>query len=125
MTTGTSNRNSGGGGSGGKTNGITNKITVKIARNCNAPRLNTFTMENTAAYAYNAFYPGPRLPQKYFRIPKFSHWTRPPITVFLESKSGGFYLRKTLKQKQKQKQKESTAYHVPFKYLNLLEFVTD
>lgn len=147
MTTGTSNRNSGGGGSGGKTNGITNKTTAKNARNCNAALLNIFTMENTAAYASNAFYIevlSNLKSQKSFRSSKFLHRSlikaasRHPFTVFLiefESKSGGFYKRQTLlakgKQKQRQQQQQKQRpimFHSENhdkSYLHLLEYVTD
>lgn len=63
MTTGTRSRNRGGGGSGGSTNGITSNTTVKTTRNGLALLLNLFTIDKTAAYAYNTFYWIPDAPQ--------------------------------------------------------------
>lgn len=59
--------------------------------------------------------------QKSFRIPKFSHGSRPPITVFLEYKPGRFYLRKNFLAKGKETETETEtetegiAYYFPFK----------
>lgn len=62
MTTGMSSRNRGGGGS-GSTNGITSNTTVKMTRNGLALLVKLFTIDKTAAYAYNTFYWIPEAPQ--------------------------------------------------------------